>query len=153
VAPVSETATDQAAAFVEGFAKSWAAPTVESHSALWQDDIVLIQPLMPKAVGRKACEEEFGRLFRLIPDITATVHRWSGDDGVVFIEFTLAGTFGGRRIAWDAVDRISLRDGLAFERVSYFDSMPLAVEMALRPRGWRQLAGGGFRPRVSRLKS
>ena len=143
---------DAAARFVDGFAKSWARPTVDSHSALWTDDIVLIQPLMPRAIGRKACEEEFGRLFRLIPDITATVHRWSGDDGVVFIEFTLAGTFGGRPIAWDAVDRFVLRDGLAVERVSYFDSLPLAIEMALRPRGWRRMLAAGFRPQVSRLK-
>ena len=143
---------DAAADFVDGFAKSWAAPTVESHSALWHDDIVLIQPLMPKAVGRKECEEGFARLFRMIPDLHATVHRWSADGDIVFIEFTLAGTFGGRRIAWDAVDRITLREGLAVERVSYFDSVPLGIEMALRPRGWRQLATAGFRPQLSRLK-
>ena len=143
---------DAAADFVDGFAKSWAAPTVESHSALWHDDIVLIQPLMPKAVGRKECEEGFARLFRLIPDLHATVHRWSADGDIVFIEFTLAGTFGGRRLAWDAVDRITLREGLAVERVSYFDSVPLGIEMALRPRGWRQLATAGFRPQLSRLR-
>ena len=143
---------DAAADFVDGFAKSWAAPTVESHSALWHDDIVLIQPLMPKAVGRKECEEGFARLFRLIPDLHATVHRWSADRDIVFIEFTLAGTFGGRRIAWDAVDRITLREGLAVERVSYFDSVPLGIEMALRPRGWRQHATAGFRPQLSRLR-
>jgi ketosteroid isomerase-like protein len=143
---------DAAANFVDGFATSWANPTVESHSALWHDDIVLIQPLMPKAVGRQACEEGFRRLFRLIPDLHATVQRWSAAGDVVFIEFTLAGTFGARPIEWDAVDRFVLRDGLAAERVSYFDSLPLAIEMALRPRGWRQLARAGFRPQLSRLR-
>jgi ketosteroid isomerase-like protein len=144
---------DAAATFVEGFAKSWAAPTVESHSALWTDEIVLIQPLMPRTVGRAACEEGFARLFRLIPDLHATVTGWAaqGPD-VVFIEFTLAGTFGGRPIAWDAVDRFVLRDGLAVERVSYFDSLPLAIEMALRPRGWRRMLTSGFRPQLSRLR-
>jgi ketosteroid isomerase-like protein len=144
---------DAAADFVERFATSWAAPTVASHSALWHDDIVLIQPLMPKAVGRRACEEGFARLFSLIPDLHATVHRWAAaEPDVVFIEFTLAGTFGGQPIEWDAVDRFVLRDGLALERVSYFDSMPLGIEMALRPRGWRQLATAGFRPRIGRLR-
>ena len=144
---------DGAATFVEGFAKSWAAPTVASHSALWADDIVLIQPLMPKAVGRAECEEGFARLFRLIPDLHATVHRWAAaGPGVVFIEFTLAGTFGGRPIAWNAVGRFVLRDGLAVERVSYFDSLPLAIEMALRPRGWRRMLTAGFRPQLSRLR-
>jgi len=126
---------------------------VESHSALWHDDVVLIQPLMPKAVGRKQCEEGFARLFRHIPDLHATVKRWAAvEPDVVFIEFTLAGTFGGRPIEWDAVDRFVLRDGLALERISYFDSLPLAIEMALRPRGWRQLATAGFRPQLSRLR-
>jgi ketosteroid isomerase-like protein len=143
---------DAAARFVDGFAKSWARPTVDSHSALWTDDIVLIQPLVPKAVGRAACRESFARLFRLIPDLHATVRRWSATGDVVFIEFTLAGTFGGRPIAWDAVDRFVLRDGLAAERVSYFDSLPLAIELAMRPRGWRSLASAGFRPRLSRLR-
>jgi ketosteroid isomerase-like protein len=144
---------DAAAAFVDGFARSWAAPTVQSHSALWHDDIVLIQPLMPKAIGRKACEEGFARLFGLIPDLHATVHRWSAaEPDIVFIEFTLAGTFGGRPIEWDAVDRFVLRDGRALERVSYFDSMPIALEMALRPRGWGRLVTGGFRPQVGRLR-
>jgi ketosteroid isomerase-like protein len=139
--------------FVEAFAKSWAAPTIASHSALWHDDIVLVQPLMPKAVGRKACEEGFARLFGLIPDLHATVHRWAAaEPDVVFIEFTLKGTFGGRPIEWDAVDRFVLRDGLALERVSYFDSMPLGIEMALRPCGWRQVATAGFRPQLGRLK-
>jgi ketosteroid isomerase-like protein len=144
---------DAAATFVEGFATSWAAPTVESHSALWTDDIVLTQPLMPRAVGRAQCEEGFRRLFRLIPDLHATVHRWAeAGDGVVYIEFTLAGTFGGRPIEWDAIDRFVLRDGLAAERVSYFDALPLAIEMALRPRGWRRLLTAGFRPQLSRLR-
>jgi ketosteroid isomerase-like protein len=142
-----------AAEFVEAFAKSWAAPTVASHSALWHDEIVLVQPLMPKAVGRRACEEGFARLFSLIPDLHATVHRWAAaEPDVVFIEFTLEGTFGGRPIAWDAVDRFVLRDGLALERVSYFDSMPVGIEMALRPRGWRRLATAGFRPQITRLR-
>jgi ketosteroid isomerase-like protein len=143
---------DVAARFVDGFAKSWARPTVDSHSALWTDDVVLIQPLAPKAVGREACRESFARLFRLIPDIHATVHAWSASGDVVFVEFTLAGTFGGRPVEWDAVDRFVLRDGLAAERVSYFDSLPLAIELALRPRGWRRLAAAGLRPRVSRLR-
>ncbi|MEA2468654.1 MAG: hypothetical protein QOJ57_2780, partial [Thermoleophilaceae bacterium] len=78
--------------------------------------------------------------------------RWSATGDVVFIEFTLAGTFGGRPIAWDAVDRFVLRDGLAAERVSYFDALPLAIEMAMRPRGWRSLVSSGFRPQLSRLR-
>src|SRR5689334_4824089 len=77
------------------------------------------------------------------------VNRWSANDDALFIEFTLSGTFGGRPISWDAVDRFTLIDGLVAERVSYFDSTPLALKMALRPRGWPRLLRSGFRPGLS----
>jgi hypothetical protein len=76
------------------------------------------------------------------------VHDSSVDGNLVFIHFTLSATYGGRPLSWDAVDRFLLReDGLASERVSFFDSQPLALQMLLRPRGWAQLARSGFRPR------
>ena len=63
--------------------------------------------------------------------------------------FTLRATYGGRPIRWDAVDRFVLRDdGLASERVSFFDSQPLVLQMLTRPRGWLQLARSGFRPQL-----
>ena len=144
-------ATADAQAFVERFAATWAAPDLDAHEALWADDIVLVQPLMEPAVGRAACREAFDRLFRLVPDLRAQVHHWSGSGDRLFIEFTLSGTFGGRPVSWQAVDRFVLRDGLVAERVSYFDAVPLVLELASRPRGWRRLVTAGFRPRFARL--
>jgi hypothetical protein len=55
----------------------------------------------------------------------------------VLIEFTLSGTAGGGPISWHAVDRFVLgEDGLATERISYFDSMPIVLTVARRPRAW-----------------
>ena len=102
--------------------------------------------MMPAVKGRAAARESFERLLRLIPDLHTVVHRWSADGDVVFIEFTLVGTFGGRELRWPAVDRFVLRDGLIAERVSYFDAVPLAIAMLSRPRGWRRLISTGFRP-------
>ena len=143
--------TPEARAFVERFAATWAAPDLGAHEALWAEDVVLVQPLMEAAVGRAACREALARLFRLVPDLRADVHRWSGSAELVFIEFTLSGTFGGRPVSWDAVDRFVLKQGLVAERVSYFDAIPLSLELASRPRGWRRLFTAGFRPRLARL--
>jgi hypothetical protein len=130
----------QAETFVGHFARVWDNASVEGHAELWADDIVLAQPLMGTLRGKAACMEGFGRLFRLIPDLRADVHRWSASDDAVFIEFTLSGTFGGRPLSWDAVDRFFLDDdGLIAERISYFDAVPLALTMVARPRGWRRL--------------
>jgi ketosteroid isomerase-like protein len=135
-----------AAEFVQRFATAWSECDPDALVALLDDDVVLIQPMMPTTRGRTAARAAFGRLFELIPDLRATVHRWGAGDDVLYIEFTLAGTFGGREVSWPAVDRFVLRDGLALSRVSYFDPLPLALKMLTRPRGWGRVVRSGFRP-------
>lgn len=135
-----------ASEFVDRFESAWAKSDADALAELLADDVVLIQPLVPDTVGRTAAHDQFSRLLRFIPDLHVTVHRWAAQDDVLFIEFTLSGTFGGRDVSWPAVDRFLLRDGLAAERISYFDSMPLALTIMKRPKGWRRLLESGFRP-------
>ena len=79
----------------------------------------------------------FADLFELIPDMTAEVHRWGATADGVLIEFTVRGTAGGSPISWQAVDRFVLNeDGLATERFTYFDSLPLVLALVRRPRAW-----------------
>ena len=145
--PVAEEVTsEEAERFVQRFAEAWSGSDISRFEALWTDDIVLVQPMMPTTVGKAACREAFTGLFRLMPDLRATVHRWGATRDGVLIEFTLSGTFGGRPLSWPVVDRILLRDGLVAKRVSYFDTAPLVAKMLMRPRGWRQLLASGFRP-------
>jgi ketosteroid isomerase-like protein len=108
-------------------------------AALWSDDIVLVQPLMRTLRGKRACRAGFAQLFTLVPDLTAEVRSFGHGKHEVFIEFTLSGTFGGKPIAWDALDRITFTDGLVAERVSYFDAAPLVAKLVGRPRGWGRL--------------
>ena len=137
------------AEFVERFQHAWRQCSADALLELLTDDVVLRQPSMPDIAGKAAAREAFTRLFRAIPDLKATVHRWAAQDDVVFIEFTLSGEFGGRPLSWDAVDRFVVRDGLGAERVSYFDGGTLLVEFLKRPRGWRRLAASGLRPKLS----
>jgi ketosteroid isomerase-like protein len=132
--------------FVDRFASAWGRSDLEGLMALLADDVVLIQPMMQTVTGKAACREEFSRLFGFIPDLRARVHRWAARDDVVFIEFTLEGTVGGRAVSWPAVDRFRLRDGLAVERVSYFDPLPIGLELLKRPRAWRRMLKSRFRP-------
>ena len=92
--------------------------------------------MAPTAEGADACLEQLAGIFRLIPDLRAEVHRGEVSAGQAFIEFTLSGTFAGRPLAWRAVDRFTLVDGLIVERVSYFDSLPLILTLLRRPTGW-----------------
>ena len=137
------------AEFVERFAEWWSDPDPDRLGELLADDVRLVQPLAPDTFNLADGTEAFRRLFRFLPDLRGEVHDSSVDGNLVFIHFTLSATYGGRQISWDAVDRFVLReDGLATERVSFFDSQPLGLQMLSRPRGWAQLVRSGFRPQL-----
>jgi hypothetical protein len=69
--------------------------------------------------------------------MTAEVHRWGATSDGVLIEFTVRGSAGGAPISWQSVDRFVLdENGLATERFTYFDSLPLALTLMRRPRTW-----------------
>jgi ketosteroid isomerase-like protein len=139
----------EAAEFVKRFEQAWARSSADALVELLTDDVVLRQPSLPDTVGKAAAHKAFTQVFQAFPGLTATVHRWAADGDLVFIEFTLSGEFGGRRLSWPAVDRFFLRDGLIAERVNYADGGKLFAEILKRPRGWRRLIGSGLRPRLS----
>ena len=77
-------------------------------------------------------------IFGLITDLTGEVRRWGQTDDGVLIELTLSGRLGGRPITLEAIDRLVIgEDGLATERISYFDPTPLVLTAARRPRPGR----------------
>jgi ketosteroid isomerase-like protein len=130
----------EAARFVEGFADAWGRSDIDALLALLDDEIVLKQPTLPTTVGKPQAREAFTRLFTAFPDLRGTVHGWAAQDEILFIDFTLSCTFGRGRLSWPAVDRFVLRDGLALERINYFDSTRFFIQILRRPSGWRNLA-------------
>jgi ketosteroid isomerase-like protein len=138
----ARTETTAVEAWVEAFAEGWRAPrdadSFADHFDPWlTDDVRLVQPQLPPIVGRRAFRESFARpIFSLIDDLRGTVERWAAKDEVVLIELTLTGRIGGRPFRLAVVDRVTLRDGRAAERVSYFDPTPLLVAVASRPSAW-----------------
>jgi hypothetical protein len=120
---------DQAAAdeFVHRFATYWQAPDPQELHTVLADDVRLVTPRMPTTDGLDAAIEGFRGLFELIPDLTGQVHRWGPHPDGVFIEFTLSGTLGGGPVSWRAIDAFDVGpDGLATQRVSFFDPAPIA---------------------------
>jgi hypothetical protein len=143
----TETSTDAstdglAERWVAGFAEGWRAPSgPEAFAAhfrrLLAPDVRLIQPQMPTVVGHRAFEERFVKpMFATIPDLHGDVERWAAHGETIYIELTLSGTLAGRALSWRACDRITLREGMAVERESYFDPTPLIATVARTPRAW-----------------
>ncbi len=126
-----------AADFVRRFTEYWRAPTPEGLDAVLAEQVRLVAPMTPVTENLADGRRAFAELFELISGMTAQVHRWGATEDGVLIEFTINGTAGGRPIGWTAIDRFVLgEDGLATERVSYFDSLPIALAAAGRPRAW-----------------
>lgn len=140
---------DQAADFVRRFSEFWQAPEPERLDTVLAHDARLSAPMIPTTSGLDAGKRAFADLFDLVPDMTAEVHRWGATSDGVLIEFTVRGTAGGTPISWESVDRFILDDdGLATERFTYFDSLPLVLALARRPRAWP----GFMRARIKQMR-
>jgi len=121
-----DATVERAADFARRFADWWAAPAPDRLDTILSERVRLVAPLLPTTESLADAEGAFATLLEAIPDLTAEVHRWGATADGVLIEFTLSGTAGGAPVSWDAVDRFVLgADGLAVERVSYFDSASL----------------------------
>jgi hypothetical protein len=130
--------------FVRRFETWWADPDPAQLGGLLAPEIVLVQPIVAHTTDLAGAQRTFSRLLAAIPDLRATVRNWAAEGDVVFIEFTLAGTLGGRPFVWDNVDRFTVSaDGLATERVNYHDAMTTAWMMLSRPQAWPRLWRSG----------
>ncbi|WP_130343746.1 nuclear transport factor 2 family protein [Herbihabitans rhizosphaerae] len=94
-----------------------------------------VQPLFHAARGERGLRT-VGKLFALIPDLTAEIERWAVADGFAFVEFTLRGHLGGRPVAVRAVDRMTLDGEPLVERENYCDPLPVVLAVLVRPRVW-----------------
>jgi hypothetical protein len=75
-------------------------------------------------------------LFALVPDLHGTVEGWASSGDTIYIELRLEGTIGGRPVTMRTCDRVTLRDGIAVERLAYLDPTPLLAAIARSPRSW-----------------
>jgi hypothetical protein len=140
---------DEAADFVRRFAEFWQAPVPERLDTVLAPSACLSAPMVRTTCGLEAGKSAFAELFELIPDMTVEVDRWGATSDGVLIEFTVRGTPGGSPISWQSVDRFVLdEDGLATERFTYFDSLPVVLDLARRPRAWPGFA----RSRIKRMR-
>ena len=146
-AATNGTASYTAAEWVDGFAEGWRAPTdADSFCAhfdpMLSDGMRLIQPQLPEMTGKRAFREEFtGPLFDLLHEIRGTVGSWAnrteGDTEVVFIELEIRGRLaGGRQVTLNTIDKVTLRNGVAVERVASFDPLDMLGGVLLSPRAW-----------------
>lgn len=132
--------------WVEAFAEGWRAPAntdafCDHFEPLIDDEMRLIQPQLPTVVGKRAFRDAFAEpLFGLLSEIRGTVESWAARGEVVFIQLTIRGAVGGQAVELRTIDKITLRDGVAIERVASLDPLPLLAAVARSPRAWPAFA-------------
>jgi ketosteroid isomerase-like protein len=157
VATPTATSAGAAESFVEGFVEGWRAPASAEAAAAYFERLLapnvrLIQPQLPTGVGYEALRRQFLEpLFELMPDMHCEVDRWAARGDEVFIELTVIGTVGRRRVRMRACDRFTLRDGVAIERESHVDPAPLLAAVARTPRAWPRFLRTQARLRLAGL--
>lgn len=138
-----------AADFVRRFEEFWSDPDPKRLDMVLGPDVRLSAPMVPTTQGLEDGRRAFADLFELIRDVRLDVHRWGATADGVLIEFTVHGKAAGRPISWESVDRFVLGDdGLATERFTYYDSLPLVLALARRPKAWPAFV----RSRLKRLR-
>lgn len=127
--------------WVAEFDRKWrrGRESADEFMDLMGPEIRLVAPGLRPTVGRAAGTEAFRRAFLVMPDLTATVDRWAEREGRLFVEMTFVATVGNRRLAWPNVDRFVFVDGLAVERVAYFNPTKVRAGFLRSPAGWAQL--------------
>ena len=142
----ADTDTQTAAAWVAAFAAGWAEPSdaesfCDHFDPLLDDEIRLVQPQLPVTVGKPAFRERVARpLFELLDDVRGTVESWASSGNVVFVELVIRARLGSRPVELRTLDRITLRDGRATERIAYLDPLPMLGAVARSPRSWPRFA-------------
>ncbi|MEU6562961.1 nuclear transport factor 2 family protein [Nocardia nova] len=96
-------------------------------------DVRYRQPLARRGFGHAGFRRMFDGVFAAAPDLHGVVHRWGPTEDGVLVEFTLAGTLGGRPVSIDIVDRIVLREGVMASNDTYFDPIPLLPSLLRHP--------------------
>ena len=133
--------TGDIALWMARFTERWqrGKASIDGFMDLLGADIKLIAPGLRPTQGRAAGRAAFQKTFDVLPDLTAEVLRWSASGDMLFIEMTFTATIGGKRIDWHNIDRFLFKDGLAVERIAFYNPAKVQRAFLSGPKGWMQL--------------
>ncbi|HSI02017.1 MAG TPA: nuclear transport factor 2 family protein [Reyranella sp.] len=107
------------------------APTPDSYAAVFHPEGEVADAGMPTPTPASQVREAIAHVLRLMPDLQIDMKRYRARGDAVFVEAMNSGTINGTRVAWDAVYRVHLKDGLVHRGRRFYDQATLF--RALRP--------------------
>ena len=114
-------------------------PALDQLLALLGPDIRLSAPGLRSTEGIRAATVAFEQTFVVFPDLTGRVLSWAASSSVLFIEMEFTATAGSGPIHWKNVDRFAFVNGVAVERVAFFNPRRIRKALLSSPAGWLQL--------------
>lgn len=131
--------------FAQKFQNAWAAPTIESLTALLTDDVCLIQPLSSPIRGKKSARKAFRKILFRFHGLKGEVTQGYDHGNTQIIEWTMIVPIAGSEYRVPVIDLFTLgKDGLAQKRVAYFDPLPLLGPIIRSPAIWVRYLESAF---------
>jgi len=123
--------TSEASRWFELFKAFGRAPTPDSYAAVFHPDGEVADSGMAVPTPASQVREAIAHILKLMPDLFIDMKRYRSRGDAVFVEAANSGTVNGTRVAWDAVYRVHLKDGLVHRGRRFYDQATLF--RALRP--------------------
>lgn len=126
---------DDAARWFELFRAFGKAPSPDSYAAVFHPQGEVADAGMATPTPASQVHDAISHVLRLMPDLRIDMQRYRARGDAVFVEAANTGTINGTPVAWNAVYRVHLRDGLVHRGRRFYDQTH--VFRALRPDlGW-----------------
>ena len=123
--------TSDASRWFELFRAFGRTPTPDSYAAVFHPDGEVADSGMAVPTPASQVREAIAHILKLMPDLYIDMKRYRARGDAVFVEAANSGTINGTRVAWDAVYRVHLKDGLVHRGRRFYDQATLF--RALRP--------------------
>ena len=99
-----------------------------------RDDVILVQPLSRPLFGKEEARAAFAKILYRFRGLRGEVRSGaSGDDGSLFIDWTMFVPFGSSTLAVPIVDRFEFVEDAVKRRDAFFDPLPILTAVATSP--------------------
>ncbi len=123
--------TSDASRWFELFRAFGRAPSPDSYAAVFHPEGEVADAGMTEPTPAAQVRQAIAHVLTLMPDLFIEMKRYRTRGDAVFVEAANSGTVNGTRVAWDAVYRVHLKDGLVHRGRRFYDQATLF--RALRP--------------------
>ncbi|MBI3245207.1 MAG: nuclear transport factor 2 family protein [Deltaproteobacteria bacterium] len=118
------------AQWVEKFREFGAQPSPDRYAVLFDPEGTVFDSGMERPLKATEVAPHMKGILKLMPDLHITVNRWRARNDTVFVDAQNSATIASRKILWDAVYCVTLREGRVIRGRRYYDRAPLLARVS-----------------------